>query len=143
MQIKEELQTTCVTSEVSNITNEIVGETQLLNNEGMMCCLGFYCNKTLAKKDLLGYLMPEEVMRGGLLVELEDKRPWQVNWDGSRQRFCNSDFADKAIAINDNDTLSDEAREHLLIDLFDEVGVDVIFYGEYPDIDTLINEAHQ
>ncbi len=99
-----------------------VGRTSLLNKEGYMCCLGFFC----LQRGI------EEVYLGGIYT------PYSINpllfnkipelLFGSDM---NSDFTWDAMSVNDNDLLTREDRENKLIELFKEEGITLEFVGNY------------
>ena len=99
------------------------GATQLLNNEGYMCCLGFYalsCGHT--KDQILSQNEPDDM--GGVFYPT-----WLVAHNGSS--VYNTQAAGELMHANDDGELSREAREQAVKDKFAENGVEVTFTGEY------------
>lgn len=104
-------------SESADATGE--GDTQLLNDKGFMCCLGFYCNQVGIKRVLLidaatpGDL-PGSILNIPLLIE----------------EYSETTFSLEAIKINDSVSKPAE-RERNLKSLFKKEGVKVIITGRY------------
>lgn len=96
------------------------GKTQLLNTQGMMCCLGFYCEQieNVSKEHLLEMTFPEEVdiiCSTSILI----------------REYVDTVFTEHAININDDSDISSEEREKAIIKHFNEINVEVIFKNEY------------
>ncbi len=103
------------------------GKTQLLNTQGMMCCLGFYCEQieNLPKERLLGISDPQgfdDFYEESILIN---------NHYRDQRLLINSEFTDNAININDDGDISSEEREKTIIKHFKTVDVEVIFKNEY------------
>lgn len=97
-----------------------VGETQLLNDQGYMCCLGFVAKQLGAQQtDIYKVECPQYVPRfiGNILVDD----------DGMDSLLTN-----RAMSINDFPSTSKEQKEQHLIQLFAEEGNSIKFIGEYP-----------
>lgn len=110
-------------------SNDILhGNTQLLNKQGFMCCLGFFCNQSkIPKKAILNVGTPEEIdiKYRGLIPEL-------VGLD--KGFTTNSNLAYSAIDINDVDGYHiDTEREIQLIELFKRHNISVKFINEYSE----------
>lgn len=108
------------------------GPTHLLNEEGMMCCLGFYCKQieNVPEEKLLGVALPEEVdilNSTSILVRKKD----EISNDGRGDRYINTVFTNIAVRINDDDDLSSEVREDDIAEHFKTVGVQVSFINKY------------
>lgn len=99
------------------------GRTLLLNSEGFMCCLGFFCNQieNRTTDELMGVPDPagldDEGMSTILIGDNGFNRPW----------------VESVITINDDDGLSRERREMKIHKLFKDNGYDVKFINEYPE----------
>lgn len=92
------------------------GNGALLDAHGMKCCLGFYglaCVLTPAQ--LLGNVEPGDVPSDKWPITCVDTEGNQSYW------------TERAIEINDSKEMSDVTREHLLVEHFAKVGVDVEF----------------
>lgn len=98
------------------------GETELLNVDGYMCCLGQMEKQLGAKKDLLLNLFePYEITSNEeSMCNILSEVPGQ-----------NSKLSSKAMTINDNERITNEEREARLIKLFAKHGVKLEFVGEY------------
>ena len=99
---------------------DILGDTSLLNEEGNMCCLGFYskvCGAT--NSSMLSADNPHDL---GVEIPLMGK-PYPLN---------DSDFMDNCIIINDSSGMDKRDREKGLKAAFKEHGVKVKFVGRYP-----------
>src|SRR5690349_14249491 len=91
------------------------GETQLLNTEGCMCCLGFRCQQLgIPKKDLLDIGEPADV-------------EWEVIPDLVTKDGTNTAFCDQAMTINDDEDITTEQREAEIIAHFAKKGTKVVF----------------
>jgi hypothetical protein len=110
-----------------NILDTQFGVTQLLNDNGMMCCLGFYClqigNKTENEISEIG--LPESLDSCEGIEEL-------IEPVSDIRDFKNNDFTEIAIYINDSEELSNEFREIQIHQHFKKINVDVKFVNEYP-----------
>ena len=107
---------------------DTTSETMMLDPEnGLMCCLGQICHQAKTpKSELAGNYEPCEVpIRAGYLVDLLLKDP-DFPSAGS------SDFASKAMDINDNSDLTPRERERALKKLFKSEGIDLSFVGRMP-----------
>jgi len=104
------------------------GPTLLLNDEGFMCCLGFFCiNKGLTRQLIRGTGEPSDIpMCIDKLVDV-------INYDDDSPDFSNTSFTLDAMEINDADTISREEREKKLTELFSKEGITLEFVGEYVD----------
>jgi hypothetical protein len=97
-----------------------MGISQLLNNKGYMCCLGFRCHQMgIPKKDLLGMASPNSISN---------------NWDipDLTNSYSNTEFTLEAVRINDDGKLTSEEREIAITEHFATIGVTVEFTGKYP-----------
>ena len=99
------------------------GATRLLNSKGFMCCLGFFCNQieNRTTDELMGVADPvglDDNTRGSNLIGDDGhNKPW----------------VETAISINDDDYISNEAREERIHKLFKNNGYDLKFINEYPE----------
>lgn len=100
------------------------GETQLLNNRGYMCCLGF-CMKQLGLDD---NLIRDKAAPANVMLKHNDFVSC-----GPYGTIKNSSLSMEAMRINDNDNISGPERERRLIELFSEHGHEIEFVGEYPE----------
>lgn len=90
-----------------------LGETQLLNEEGYMCCLGqISCQLGIPENKLLGYGTPSSLNIANILCH-------SFEYYGS-PIYRSSVLASKAMQINDNGFLSNKEREIRLIELFND-----------------------
>jgi len=109
--------------------NDKFGETKLLNEKGMMCCLGFYCvqigNKT--PNEISDIALPESLQSCEGIEELI--KPVFLS---DITEYKNNDFTESAIYINDSESLSNEFREIQIHQHFKKINVDVKFVNEYP-----------
>ena len=105
--------------------DDLVGKglTGLLNIQGYMCCLGFYCLQLggLDTSDILGIPAP-----GGLKIDVQGLTECPR---GSRRK--ETKFTNKAVGLNDNLKLTRTQRESKLTELFDAEGIDLVFEGKY------------
>jgi hypothetical protein len=114
------------------------GKTLLLNNQGNMCCLGFYCLQ-------LGELTENEIKYKGDFTTFDPDQLSLTNenirnvaflydedgGDDDTKRITNTLFSDEAIEINDNQKIDNYTREQKLIEHFKTIDVDVTFINEY------------
>ena len=104
------------------------GDTKILNDKGMMCCLGFYCTQigNKSKQEIFEIALPESLENytgiEELITPLSDCR-----------EFTNNDFTESAIYINDSQDLSNEFREIQIHQHFKKINIDVKFTNEYPE----------
>ena len=106
---------------------KILGPTQLLNQNGYMCCLGQICMQdgvdagALARKGTPKFVSERHLPDDHWLLE-KNKEGYTTD----------SDIAVQMIETNDNKFCSLEEREELLILLAASVGHELEFVGEYP-----------
>ena len=91
---------------------------ELLNDEGEMCCLGFYLRQCG---------MPQKVLRNQASpFDVKDTIPKQARWllneEGQNSASCNS-----LISINDVGTKNDKKRERKIKKRFGKHNVEVKF----------------
>lgn len=101
-------------------------DSKMLSN-GKMCCLGFYalqidCVKAL---DIL-----EEGDPSGCNLPKDSMLVKRIHNGTERYMIQNTLFTDKAINLNDEEEISDETREALLISLFAQNGIELSFVDE-------------
>lgn len=102
-----------------------LGDTQLLNDEGFMCCLGFRCLQLgIPKKDILERGEPGDVDGWEVIPDLVNHHDWGT---------INTEFTNKAMKINDSGKLTRKQREYRIKQHFKKVNVDVVFTGEYTE----------
>ena len=115
----------------NNSTKEALGNSELLNEEGNMCCLGFYakaCGFTDAS--IQGVAVPSRLSRNTKETVPGLTNSVYTDSDGfSRARA--TDLSDEAISINDS-TYDTNSRERALKALFKAHGTKVKFVGRYP-----------
>lgn len=107
------------------------GGTYLLNKEGMMCCLGFYCEQIggISKDKLLGIASPENLNIDDVHnIESLVKKDFDYEDDYT---LLPSLFTSDAIEINDSPDISSEVREKQIVEHFKNHNVEVIFENEY------------
>ena len=87
-------------------------ETQLLNAQGQMCCLGFFClqQANMTKDDID-------------LVSV----PWEIHHLDSAIDFDPNEWWGDAIEINDDPEMSEQYREADLVRLFERNGYKLTF----------------
>lgn len=101
------------------------GSTNLLNNDGYKCCLGFACLAAgLKEKDILGFGSPRCVL--WKIPEAESKIIHLAD-----NPFTDSTFSRGAMRINDDPGLNAQEREEQLIQLGRTMQIDISFTGEY------------
>lgn len=94
--------------------------TQLKNDEGFMCCLGFRCHQLgVSSKLLLNNTAPNDI-KGWSIPDL-------ITGNGR-----NSAFTNKAMTINDDESLTHKKREEKIIAHFATINVIVKFINNYP-----------
>ena len=90
---------------------------RLLRDDEKMCCLGIYLESCGVKReDLLKKLSPKS-----LIANIPMEAQWLI------ERDSNSDLAKYLIEVNDNESFSDQEREHDLILFFAQAEVEVEF----------------
>lgn len=120
------------------------GRTMLKNEEGYMCCLGFYCVQAGIPEEIIYNKTSPLCLVRDLLesytLELYDKYYTDIldiqqlvyifdSEDPSE--MLNTELCKVAMEINDSPTLTKEIREITLKKRFNEYGIEVIFQGEY------------
>ena len=95
------------------------GDTQLLNKQGYMCCLGFRCQQMGVPRKLLLEEGTPGCIRGWDIPDLIDD-------DGN-----NTEFSQTAMELNDAQDMSRITRERKIKDHFETIGVTVEFIGDY------------
>lgn len=108
-------------------TNEEThGETSLLNSRGFMCCLGFVCiQQGLSEEDIR--LEGEPCSLSEYSEEIDDAIGGLLLNNDEEDGMVNSDLAQKAIDINDNESVTDAEREAALSSLFEKNGCEMVF----------------
>jgi hypothetical protein len=114
------------------------GNTLLLNRQGYMCCLGFYCEQLggIPKDKLLGISSPEALGLDDLglddiniITKLVIKKDhYDVEDDYT---LLPTSFTSDAIEINDSPYIFSEERENQIVDHFKNHNVEVIFKNKY------------
>ena len=104
----------------------------LRNEEGLMCCLGFYCLlKKFKISDIFNRSAPEEVLKrtrvdvinkttklGRLLIDNDNEEGKIIN---------NNEVCNDLMICNDNTDISDKQRERRITQLFKKINVEVKF----------------
>lgn len=99
------------------------GDTQLLNKQGFMCCLGFRCNQMgIPKKDLLNKGTPEALADLYNIADLIE---------GDEDGWGNTKFAKEAVHLNDSIRLTSKEREKAIEEHFATIDITVQFKGKY------------
>lgn len=96
------------------------GNTQLLNREGYMCCLGFISQQCGVPDDkLLGSEWPSET-----------DVTFFLTYERSGELF-DKQLVNNAVSINDDENIPIEIKEQQLIALFAAAGYELEFIGDY------------
>ena len=100
-----------------------LGPTQLLNDQGFMCCLGHVeLQLGLSEDQIKGKHYPQGTHIENILAE-------KNVCDGYAEHI-DTELSKRAVKINDNNTYHIGDREQLLIELFKEYDHELEFYGE-------------
>ena len=101
-----------------------IGDTQLLNSEGFMCCLGFGIAQVgkVKKESLRGLSVPSSIDR---VVSPFSRR--------EKGQVLDTEFSDRCVVINDNTVTSRAKKEEKLQEEFAKHGIVLLFKGEYVD----------
>lgn len=115
-----------------NIEPRGKGPTQMLNQEGYMCCLGQIGRQLGCPDDqMLEYGVPCEC---GAYFEYEDEwGDWHDEWKFPPEwkGILDGKFVSEAIAINDSEEPTDTQRERSLERLAEQYGLRIDFIGDY------------
>ena len=96
-------------------------DTYLLDDDGKMCCLGFYA---------LACGVDEESIRNKTEPEFLEFEIPSLSYDSEETRLIyNTEFTQRAILINDSQSISEDKREEALILLFKKDGTKLSFEG--------------
>ncbi len=94
-------------------------DTYLLDDDGKMCCLGFYA---------LACGVDEESIRNKTEPEFLEFEIPGLSYDNEETGYIhNTEFACSAIPINDTIAMDEDQREEALINLFKENNVSLTF----------------
>lgn len=120
------------------------GRTMLKNEEGYMCCLGFYCVQAGIPEEIIyNHTSPIDLVQdlfesdtpelyNKYYADILDIRQLIHLFDPEDPtEMSNTEFCKEAMEINDNRSLTREIREKKLKEHFNEYGIEVIFQGEY------------
>lgn len=110
-----------------------IGDTQLLNDDGYMCCLGFYCLQAgIPSEDILGVGEPDDIdgVRD-FYNKFEDMELLLVDMEPYENLMNKTKFTIAAISINDKETITPDEREQMIKDHFGSVGIEVVYEGQY------------
>lgn len=99
------------------------GPTFLLNPQGYMCCLGF-CMKQLGCTD-------DDIRHYGSPHEVTDEETPFTSITEEDTKIEDTYLSIDAIVINDDEGISNEARERKLSRLFQTHGHEIEFVGDY------------
>lgn len=94
------------------------GDTELLNEDGFMCCLGFRCEQMGIPKDLLLYKGTPASISNYDIPDLVDEQGW------------NLPFCTMAMDLND-ENMPRKDREKAIKEHFATKDIIVIFTGKY------------
>ncbi len=100
----------------------LVNETCLLDEDGKMCCLGFYALACGAGKDEIRNVFEPD----GLAFHVPGLTE---RGEGEAGILRNTAFTRSAVPINDTRSMGEDQREEALIDLFKENDVSLSFEG--------------
>ena len=95
------------------------GDTQLLNKEGYMCCLGFCA--------LAAGLTEEQIINRATPRQVPVRGEWELFWQALNGLSVSTKLTREAVYLNDTHSMTDEKREKELIKLLGEAGVEVSF----------------
>jgi hypothetical protein len=104
------------------------GDTELLNSDGYMCCLGFCCKAAgILDAAISGIGAPSDLCK----VDKEAEKKI-----GSLVRNCanhtlNSKLSKDAMSINDDEYSTSPEKEKKLLELFKDSEFEIEFTGEY------------
>lgn len=102
-----------------------VGLTQLLNHDGYMCCLGFFCLAAGLKKEMiLGSGQPSDAY-------FDSKVDLFPVAETGHEQYQETQFSQQAIRINDNPGISSREREEKIKKHFAEASITVEFINNY------------
>jgi len=100
----------------SKESNDKFGNTYLLNPKGFMCCLGqCLLQEGISKDRLLSIEIPQDVDLNSSFVRR------------SFEGFLDTSLSIKAMAVNDDPSYSDKAREEELTKLFKQNNLELEF----------------
>ena len=110
-----------------------IGDTQLLNDDGYMCCLGFYCLQAGVPQDkILNVGEPDDIVNVREFYDKsEDFAFLLVDRDYDDDSMINTDFTRTAIRINDKESITPDEREKMIKDHFKYMGIEVVYEGQY------------
>jgi hypothetical protein len=106
------------------------GYTQLLNQEGYMCCLGFCCKAAgVESKDLLDVHTPERLSRVRKIDISNTGLTGPSNFGSDN--LVNSRLARDAMHINDHSCSTPALKEQQILEVFKNSNFEIEFTGEY------------
>lgn len=109
-----------------------IGPTELLNEQGFMCCLGqIGLAMGVSREALRGAARPSDITS-----EVADPADFELlrylsSGPGRSRELNNTDLADSAMFINDDESIGDAQRESELVELFDAHFIELEFTGTY------------
>lgn len=104
------------------------GSSQLLNEKGAMCCLGFFSRKLGATPKQIRDVPAPHCLVQKFIVD--DNAPLAKKWKrlfkglvvGKLNRLTRTNLADKMMPLNDNEEVSELEREKGLTKMFAKLG---------------------
>ena len=119
-----------------DINDDILGDSELLNAKGNMCCLGFYSEACGVPRENLNTPTPDVLAKD---TDGECRVPFMTKRHGKhRDFFDNTDFADDLMNLNDNyphheyGDVRKRDKERVMKERFSLIDVKVKFVGQYP-----------
>jgi hypothetical protein len=111
------------------------GDTELLNSEGYMCCLGFCCQAAgVSAKLILGNATPSDLCKEFKESHQKIGSLVKEHQDSPSDLILNSDLARQAMWINDHADSTPALKEQKILELFKDSEFEIEFTGEYPII---------
>jgi hypothetical protein len=106
------------------------GDTELLNSDGYMCCLGFCCQAAgILDAAISGINAPSDLCK----VDKEAEKKIGSLVTNVINHPLNSRLSRAAMAINDNEYSTASEKEEKLLELFKDSAFELEFIGEYPE----------
>lgn len=110
--------------------SDVLGDAEMLNDKGNMCCLGHICHNSGFGADALESVTSPEAVLEEFIDNVFLDIPYLVYQSG--ELTINSLLSDEAMRTNDNPKLSLAQREKALKALFKDEGITLKFVGKYP-----------
>lgn len=99
------------------------GKTYLKNRQGCKCCLGFV-SEQLGITNIEDLMEPCDTDTASILA-LQDNDAWD------EKIHVNTQLSTEAMAINDDEKITNDVREAALVDLFARNQHQLVFIGNY------------